>query len=74
MLGWLEVLIGEFNPFNSGKRPYNQKQIKMDSVSVETFLEYMTRLTQHVEKIISNFLPHTFVIVFDGRFSGSFTI
>lgn len=64
--GWLELVIMGLFPFSFCENQYAKRYMRPESITVKTYMKYMALLADVVEKKISNLLPNTFALVFDG--------
>lgn len=60
-------------PFSIVENVVMRRHFRHTSISVDTLMRYMHRLTKVVEKRISAMLPEKFGIVFDG-WSGGYSL
>lgn len=69
--GWFNYIINGLHPFAHVENIVTRDSVKFAPISLSTFMRYLPRLTELVEKKISNLLPQTFAIVFDGWTAGT---
>lgn len=68
----LDLRLGNLNSSHSAVffisiKTVTCRQAKMEEISVETFMKYVSLLTKSVEQKISKALPEQIVLVFDSR-------
>ena len=64
--GWMGLIINGLLPFSAAESKVFRRNVKHDAPCLETFMKYMSLLTEVVENKISSFLPLKFTLVFDG--------
>ena len=69
--GWLDFIINNLLPFSFVERETIRTHVKYESTALSTFMDYMSKLTTHVEQKLAVLLPEKVAIVFDGWSSGS---
>ena len=63
---WMKWIVDRNLPLHEIEENSTRKVVTMQSFSVETLTKYMRKVTEAVETKMTNDLPETFAIVFDG--------
>lgn len=69
--GWFDLIINALLPFSFVQSKVAREHVKHDEMSLSTFMRYLPKLTEHVEKKIGSLLPKKISLVFDGWTTGS---
>ncbi|XP_036367828.1 uncharacterized protein LOC118767407 [Octopus sinensis] len=69
--GWIEWVCVGLKPFSFTEDPLTHKYTNLGSITNVALKKYMEKLTQEVEKKISDELPSKFLLVIDGWTKGS---
>ena len=60
MYSWLDWIVTGGLPFSSVLNPLFRKYSKLQPISLDTYMKYMSLLTRNVEEVIRNILPDVF--------------
>ncbi len=71
IFSWLEWITLCNLPFLFVENPFTRKYSKLDQISVQSLMKYLKILTVEVEKKISEELPKSFGLIFDGWSEGN---
>ena len=63
---WLEWVCCELKPFSFIESELTRKNVKLQPISMKTFLKYMNLVTKKVESTIAAAIPEKFAIMMDG--------
>lgn len=66
LYGWLNFIINGLPQFTFFEKPIIRKHLRHDAPSLNTFMKYMSDLSQIVEHKISKLLPSKFALVIEG--------
>ena len=69
--GWLDIVITALLPFSIVESKTLRENVKHDPISLSTFMLYLPRLTESVERKLTKRLPNRIELIFDGWTSGS---
>ena len=66
LYGWFDLIINGMLPFSAVEKSIFRTHVKHKPVSLSSFMRYLPRLTESVERKITQLLTSKFAVIFDG--------